>query len=165
MFNKILLALDPYEPEGTLFEQALQLAHANKASLMLLSVLTSEVDSAFVSPTQDWFGEAYSLNDWNLFQESYQIHKEKSLNLLRNLTQQATDQNINTEFAQASGSPGRAICHSAETWGADLIMVGSHQRKGLSEMILGSVSNYVLHHAPCSTLVIHGKAMGESPEA
>jgi len=31
----------------------------------------------------------------------------------------------------------------------------SHGRTGLRELFLGSVSNYVLHHAPCSVMVVH----------
>ncbi len=41
--------------------------------------------------------------------------------------------------------------------GADLIVVGRRGRSGLSELILGSASNYVLHHAPCSVLTLQGK--------
>ncbi|MGP1384853.1 MAG: universal stress protein [Thainema sp.] len=43
----------------------------------------------------------------------------------------------------------------AKNWGADLIMMGSHGRKGLNEMLLGSASNYVVHHATCSVMVVH----------
>jgi phage terminase large subunit GpA-like protein len=34
-------------------------------------------------------------------------------------------------------------------------MVGHRGRTGLSEFLLGSVSNYVMHHAPCSVLVVN----------
>ena len=40
-------------------------------------------------------------------------------------------------------------------YGADLIAIGSHGRRGLNELVLGSVSNYVLHHVSCSVLLIH----------
>lgn len=33
--------------------------------------------------------------------------------------------------------------------------IDRHGRSGLSELLLGSVSNYVVHHAPCSVLTIH----------
>lgn len=42
----------------------------------------------------------------------------------------------------------------ARTWSADLILVGSRGLKGLKEMFLGSVGNYVTHHAPCSALIV-----------
>ncbi|MGF1516635.1 MAG: universal stress protein, partial [Nodosilinea sp.] len=59
-------------------------------------------------------------------------------------------------------SPGRVICTLAKTWAADLIVVGSHRRKGLSELFLGSVSNYVMHHAPCSVLVVDAQTLSEA---
>jgi len=37
-----------------------------------------------------------------------------------------------------------------------VIMIGRHGRTGLAEFFLGSVSNYVMHHAPCSVLTIQG---------
>ena len=69
---------------------------------------------------------------------------------------------LQAEFTQSFGSPERVICNLARTWEADLIMVGSHQRTGLSELVMGSVSNYVMHHAPCSVLVTHAPT---SPQA
>lgn len=51
------------------------------------------------------------------------------------------------------GPPEKEIVELAEEWGADLIVVGSHGRGFIGRMI-GSVSDAVVHHAPCSVLVI-----------
>lgn len=51
------------------------------------------------------------------------------------------------------GQPDRQIVVLAEKWGADLIVVGSHGR-GFWGRLLGSVSDGVLHHAPCSVMVV-----------
>lgn len=74
--------------------------------------------------------------------------------MLRSLTESAIAAGVKTDFAQTSGSPGQAICNLDRTWGADLIVVGRWGRSGLNELLFGSVSNYVLHHAPCSVLVV-----------
>ena len=52
------------------------------------------------------------------------------------------------------GSPDSRIVETAETWGADLIVVGSHGYSRWERLLLGSVSDSVVHHAPCSVLVV-----------
>jgi nucleotide-binding universal stress UspA family protein len=54
------------------------------------------------------------------------------------------------------------IAETAGQWGADLIVIGSHGRKGFNRLLLGSVAEAVLHLAPCSVLIIkdEGKQKG-----
>jgi nucleotide-binding universal stress UspA family protein len=52
------------------------------------------------------------------------------------------------------GDPAEAIVRAAQSEGADLVIVGSHGRTGLRKLVLGSVANYVVTHAPCSVLVV-----------
>jgi nucleotide-binding universal stress UspA family protein len=51
------------------------------------------------------------------------------------------------------GAPARVIVDEAREWNADLIVVGSHGRGFWGRLTLGSVSDAVVHHAPCSVLV------------
>lgn len=51
------------------------------------------------------------------------------------------------------GPPEKEIVETAEEWRADLIVVGSHGR-GFWGRMLGSVSDAVVHDAPCSVLVV-----------
>ncbi len=51
------------------------------------------------------------------------------------------------------GDPAESIVAAAESEGADLILVGSHGRRGLGRMLLGSVSDHVVRNAPCPVLV------------
>jgi nucleotide-binding universal stress UspA family protein len=52
------------------------------------------------------------------------------------------------------GHVGATIVGVATQWHADLIVVGSHGRKGLQRALLGSVSDYVARHAPCSVQIV-----------
>ena len=45
------------------------------------------------------------------------------------------------------------------------MVIGRRGHKNISEMFLGSVSNYVMHHAPCSVLVVQGANAVEAVEA
>lgn len=52
------------------------------------------------------------------------------------------------------GSPRIAILDEAESWGADLIVVGSHGYRAWERFLLGSVSQSVVSHAKCSVEVV-----------
>lgn len=53
------------------------------------------------------------------------------------------------------GHAGPAICELAAELGVSLIVVGSHGKGFLARTVLGSVSEYVVRHAPCPVLVVH----------
>jgi nucleotide-binding universal stress UspA family protein len=50
-----------------------------------------------------------------------------------------------------------AIVDAAAKWHANLIVMGSHGRTGLGRMLLGSVSEYVVRHAPCSVQIVRSR--------
>jgi len=52
------------------------------------------------------------------------------------------------------GDPSHEIVEEAKSWGADLIVVGSHGRTGMQRLLLGSVAEQVVRHAPCSVEVV-----------
>lgn len=60
---------------------------------------------------------------------------------------------IEITTAILDGSPGRTIIQYAEEHGIDLIAIGSHNRTAVDRFFLGSVSNYVLHHAKALVLI------------
>jgi nucleotide-binding universal stress UspA family protein len=52
------------------------------------------------------------------------------------------------------GDPKSVILDDAKAWGPDLIVLGSHGRKGLERFLVGSVSEAVLRHAHCSVEIV-----------
>ena len=52
------------------------------------------------------------------------------------------------------GKPATEIVKAANGWEADLIVVASHGRSGVGRLVLGSVAEEVMRHAPCSVLVV-----------
>ena len=59
-------------------------------------------------------------------------------------------------FLVWEGDPGEAIVEAAEAEHADLIVVGTHGRSGVSRFLIGSVSDYVVRHAHCPVMVVRG---------
>ena len=62
--------------------------------------------------------------------------------------------NVKGEILYNDGDSGPLICEAAKNWLAEVILVGRNQKSMWSEVFLGSTSNYVLHHAACSVMVI-----------
>lgn len=52
------------------------------------------------------------------------------------------------------GDVASTVCRVAEDLEADVVVVGSHGRTGLGRLLLGSVSEHIVRHAPCPVLVV-----------
>ncbi|MDJ0742396.1 MAG: universal stress protein [Xenococcaceae cyanobacterium MO_167.B27] len=161
MISKILVAVDHSERNKSVFDSAVSLAKTTDATLMLLHVVSEDEAGYPVLPTYSYY-PMLDDNDYEIYQKKLSEHKQLGLNFLQHLTDKATEAGIETEYTQLTGNPGRTICQLASTWEADLIIVGSRGLKGLKEMFLGSVSNYVTHHAPCSVLIVRTEIDNET---
>jgi nucleotide-binding universal stress UspA family protein len=65
-----------------------------------------------------------------------------------------TDKMLKISSEIILGSPAQVIVDEAEHWGADLILMGSRGLGIWNRLLLGSVSNAVVHHAKCSVEVV-----------
>jgi nucleotide-binding universal stress UspA family protein len=61
------------------------------------------------------------------------------------------------------GDPAKMLLKTIDVWKPDLVVIGSHGRSVAARLLLGSVSNELVHHAPCSVRVVRGPAKAESP--
>ncbi len=161
MIDKILVAVDRSERSTYVFDAALSLAQTTGATLMLLHVLSEDEAGYPILPTYAYY-PILDDRDYDAYKEKLDQYKQWGIDFLQNLTEKATAAGVKTEYSQLIGNPGRTICELADTWSADLILVGSRGLKGLKEMFLGSVSNYVTHHAPCSVLIVRSSVDSNS---
>ena len=120
---------------------------------MLIHVLTL-IDEFYPSDTFIGIPESAM----RMYAERLEKREQAGIQKLRTLVEEATTAGIYTEFTQKIGDPGKLICETAKTWNANLIVVGRRGLSGLNELLMGSTSNYVLHHAPCDVLTIQGIA-------
>lgn len=58
------------------------------------------------------------------------------------------------------GSPAAEVVAAAKDLHTDLICIGTHGRGGLSRVLLGSVAEEVVRHAPCPVLTVRPKSCG-----
>jgi nucleotide-binding universal stress UspA family protein len=162
MFNKILVAVDRSSMGNKVFATALSLVKATKANLMILHVISAEEEGSPVLSLYPTVRHHYlHLNPeinktaHEIYRKQWKIFEQEGIELLHLFADRAIAAGASTEFSQISGSPSTTICKFAESWHADLIVIGRRGHSGLQEIWLGSVSNYVVHHAPCSVLIVN----------
>lgn len=156
MFQRILVALDHSETSQRVFEKAIELAQTNKATLMLLHAI-SPLEEGIPTPLYPMPDSLYPMQHEALIRSSAQLFSQAEaagLDMLRAKNVAAIAAGVPCEFTQHVGDPGDIACTIAKTWNADLIVMGRRGRSGFSEFFLGSVSNHVMHHAPCSVLIV-----------
>jgi nucleotide-binding universal stress UspA family protein len=90
--------------------------------------------------------------------ESAKAVVQKALEKLR----PGTDKRLKVSSEIIQGSPRQVIVDEAENWGADLIVMGSRGLGAWNRLLLGSVSNAVLHHAKCSVQIVRRHHAKES---
>jgi nucleotide-binding universal stress UspA family protein len=80
--------------------------------------------------------------------------------LVNRVTDQLRRKGLAVRGLVTQGEPRSEIVDVAAKWKADLIILGSHGRTGLERFAMGSVSETVVHHAPCSVMVVRvGRAL------
>jgi nucleotide-binding universal stress UspA family protein len=157
MLKNIVVALDRSEMGEQVFEQALALAKATQGNLLLVHILSPEEDGSPNIPmvsNYDYY-PGLSGQSFEVYQKEWDRFKDEGVRILQSYSAKANTAGVTTQFQQILGSPGRTICKLATNWDADLIVMGHRGLGGLKEFFLGSVSNYVLHHAPCSVHIVH----------
>ncbi len=157
MFQKILVALDRSSEASTVFDFALSVAQPETSQMLLIHFIDWQMQE--VSPlvgVGTLYDVALSGDRHNWSREHLQKEIEHSKSWLKIYSERACALNISCEFECRVGNCNLGIGDRAKKWGADLIVIGRRGHKNISEILLGSVSNYVIHHAPCSVFVVQG---------
>ena len=157
MFRKILVALDRSSEASKILATALSIAQPGVSEILLVHFIDWEMQD--VSP---WIGIG-TLYDVDLSGERYdwgRQHLQKEIEIANNWLMAKAEKinraEISCQYQCHVTNCNLGIGDRAKEWGADLIVIGRRGRRNISEMLLGSVSNYVIHHAPCSILVVQG---------
>jgi len=154
MTAKVLIALD-YDPTAQkVAEEGFAMAKAMNAQIVLMHVLSDPVyySSMEYSPIMGYNG----------YMEMGALQPDTILGL-RKVTQQFLDKSkhhLGDETIQTlvkEGDFADSILKSAKEIHADLIVMGSHSRKWLEEIVMGSVTEKVLHHTSIPLLIIPTK--------
>jgi nucleotide-binding universal stress UspA family protein len=169
-YHKVLAALDRSSQGEDVFEEALNIAHTQRAELLLIFCTQRWEQMPTVPPVEAPTGTSLypmmrmypSMRETEVLQATEQEIKKsraEAESWLHNYQTVAEKQGVYAQYRciPSRGNPGELICKTAQEWNADLTVVGRTGRTGLEEAFLGSVSNHVVHHAPCSVLVVQNK--------
>jgi nucleotide-binding universal stress UspA family protein len=162
-YQRVLVALDRSSQAPIVFEQALeqvQTLHQAAKPVHLMVTHTIRMDTEVSSGAFMGLGTLADVDTYNTLrkvqQERIQHHVREAEEWLQGYHHRAITHGITTEVDCHVGEPALRICDLARNWNADLVVLGRRGHQGIKEIVLGSVSNYVVHHAPCSVLIVQG---------
>jgi nucleotide-binding universal stress UspA family protein len=157
MLQKILVAIGDSPDSEQVFAAGLTLAQKLDAQILLLHVLDPLVPhglSTVASPLIGGILPMINEVEIDRYIKAWKEYERQGVELLQSYAERAKELHIKAEILQNYGDSGPLICEAAKNWSAAAILMGRNQKSMLSEAFLGSTSNYVLHHAACSVIII-----------
>jgi nucleotide-binding universal stress UspA family protein len=157
-FDTVLVALDQSPQANSVFQQTLDLVNPD-GLLIIFHGLDLDL-SGHTGPFMG-IGTLADVDVYSSLKHQQRDHVKQQVDAaqawLAQFGQMAEERGIQSECICHVGKPGDWICDLAQNRHADLIVVGRRGRSGIAELMLGSVSNHVVHNARCAVLVIQGQ--------
>lgn len=135
-FHRILIALDNGPGAERIALSGLQLARQFDAQVALVSIEDTSI---------------YENDELTLRERDPLV--ERSQNSAQQMIIEKVFKDFPVKTFVEKGRPAEVIVRLSESWNADIIVLGTHGRKGLSHLIMGSVAEEVMRHSK-KTLVI-----------
>jgi nucleotide-binding universal stress UspA family protein len=141
-FQRILVATDFSEASGPAWTRALTMAKESRAALVVVHAYeppnVAQAEAVAPGVFDDW--------DRNV--------REMAGKKLDALVREAQSLGLYASRVVQPGDPDESIVKVAADCKADLIVMGTHGRRGFSRLLLGSVASYVVAMAPCAVLTV-----------
>ena len=156
---KILLAIDGSDCSDRAVEEVSQRPWPQGS---LVKVLTA------IEPPMPPTPEAWAV-PLNYYEEIDAALRKQGQNIVDHAIQKLkSNKTVSVDAVLAPGQARAVILDEAETWGADLIVLGSHGYSAWKRFLMGSVSQAVVSHAKCSVEVVRcshvAEALKDQPE-
>jgi nucleotide-binding universal stress UspA family protein len=141
-FKRIIVATDLSPASEPALKEAVGLAKENGAELLIAH--------AYQPPT---VVEAQSISA-GVYEEWDENIRAEVKARLQELVENAAKDGVKAELLILKGTPYQAIAEAARVNEVDLVVLGTHGRKGVSRFFLGSVAARVISTAPCPVLTV-----------
>jgi nucleotide-binding universal stress UspA family protein len=149
LYKKILLAIDGSDISNLALHEALKLAINQNALLRLVNV----VDEGTIYHGGPGF-------DYNLLISALRAEGQAILDHASDIIKNETSLPFETcllELKPFQGRIAEMIVEEAKDWSADLLVIGTHGRRGFSHLFLGSVAEQIIRLATIPVLLIRGQ--------
>jgi nucleotide-binding universal stress UspA family protein len=143
--RRILFASDFSSASKPAFAKALEMARALRAELVLTHAF------AMMLPVDGMYMTAAT---WNAVERDARVAAQKELDRLHRAARKA---GVRATTVVVEGFAADQIVRVAKARRADLIVMGTHGRTGLSKMVMGSVATRVIASSPCPVMTVRGK--------
>ena len=160
MYQKILVPIDGSMPSGRALDEAISLARLTQGQLQLFHVvdeLSFAMAAGYGSASTGDAGGSYS---GDLF-EALQEGGKSILRLAEERVRAAGVACTSVLHDSFAGRLGDQVVQQAQAWSADLIVLGTHGRRGLERLFMGSDAELIVRMAPVPVLLVrtpHGAA-------
>ncbi len=138
--KKILVPIDGSDASKSAVEYGVAMAKAHAAELLLVSI--ADVNSA-----------AYPIMGVTLDKYGFANIKKQAEQLIA-LAKASVPEDVNCTTRVETGIPGSAIASIVEDEKVDMVIMGNSGKGAVSSFVMGSVSQYVIHHVKCPVLVV-----------
>lgn len=145
---RVLMATDGSEDSNAAIQKCAELFNRNDLVIKVVSVVPPMI------PAAEPFSGSVELSI-----EADEAAREQSKSIVAD-----AEEKVKECFGESAvdcevlvGSPAQRIVGEAQNWKADLIVAGSHGYGFWERMLLGSVSQSIAQHAPCSVLIVRGE--------
>lgn len=147
MYRKILVAVDGSETSNKAVSAALEMASysGGRSVIRLIHVLD---EMAYFMGLDPYAGQSYSVI--SVMREA----GEKILADALAIVQSASVQADTVLVDQLGSHLAETVAAEAKAWEASLVVVGTHGRRGIGRMLLGSGAEQIIRLAPCPVLVV-----------
>lgn len=142
MFKKILCPVDFSDTAMNAAKKAIDFASEIKAEICFLHI----IDLQALQSIGDLSGGFVS--DLDML-----IDEEKPI--LNNLKEECDKKGIKAQTLIVRGNPSDAVLHEAEKGGYDIIIMGTHGKKGVTRAVLGSVAEKIVRNSGIPVLLYH----------
>ena len=146
MYNKILVPIDGSTPAALGLAEAIKLATNQGATLRLIHVVNEYI---FTSSYDTGLAVASAID--SLRESGTSILKDGEASV------RGAGVAVDSILTEAlGGQAGHLIVQQAKDWRADLIVMGTHGRRGIRRLVMGSDAEFVIRHTPVPVLLVRG---------